>query len=294
MVAQAEGIDNFPEGRPASRIDEESYRCHRGVPPPARRLVEEHMEIVTVGRYVPAVLIIDDDQRVRSCVRRALEPTARVVEAEDGERGLTILEQRARRGRVDRVLADYRLPRRSGLEILQTTKRSWPWIRVVIITGFGSEDLAVEALRAGASDYLKKPVQLDALTKTVAALTGTAGDSADRSTRPPAAHPSIRRALAFMGDHFAETISLADAARAAGLSRFHFCRLFHDETGLPFHEYLHRLRVNRAQVLLADQYLRVSEIAYAVGFNDLSHFDRTFRKLVGHSPREYRTSLRCA
>jgi AraC-like DNA-binding protein len=61
-----------------------------------------------------------------------------------------------------------------------------------------------------------------------------------------------------------------------------------------FHEHLLQLRVSRAQALLSDRHLTVSEVAYSVGFNDLSHFDRTFRRIVGRSPTEYRTSLKCA
>ena len=97
-----------------------------------------------------------------------------------------------------------------------------------------------------------------------------------------------------MRAHFAEPISLSGVAREAGLSRFHFSRLFHHEIGTPSHEYLQDLRVSRAKALLANRYLRVSEVAYAVGFNDLSHFDRTFRKMVGRSPSEYRALLQCA
>jgi AraC-like DNA-binding protein len=71
-------------------------------------------------------------------------------------------------------------------------------------------------------------------------------------------------------------------------------RLFHHETGVPFHEHLHDLRVTQAKALLANRYRRVSEIAYAVGSNDLSHFDRTFRRMVGYSPSEYRRSMAMA
>lgn len=87
---------------------------------------------------------------------------------------------------------------------------------------------------------------------------------------------------------------LAVVAREAALSRFHFCRLFRRETGIAFHDYVHELRVRYAKALLADRQLTVTEVAYRVGFNDLSHFDRTFRRLVGASPTEYRASLRCA
>jgi YesN/AraC family two-component response regulator len=253
------------------------------------------------SRYLPGVLVVEDEVRVRSFLRAALEQTVRVVEAEDGERALAILQTQPY-GPIDLALVDYLLPKCSGIEVLQLTRQRWPWIPVVILTGYGSEDLAVQALRAGASDYIKKPIALDALMKAVAVLktVGAKGEPSsattcnDRSAQARVTHPDIRRALVFIGDHFADVITLADVAREARLSRFHFCRLFHYETGTPFHEYLRDLRVSRAKALLADRYLTVSEVAYSVGFNDLSHFDRTFRKRVGRSPTQYRASLQCA
>lgn len=259
------------------------------------------MRMVTGGRRVPGVLVVDDEPLVRSFLRDALEARARVVEAKDSEQALEILQAHAGEY-VDLVLVDYVLPTRSGLELLQITKQSWPWLPVVLLTAFGSEELAVQALRGGASDYLRKPIQLDALLKIVGTLTARSKRASESDKTAGAArsearavHPNIERALIFMRKHFARTITLTDVAREAGLSRFHFCRLFHHETGVPFHKYMHALRVTQAKALLAaDRYLRVSEVAYAVGFNDLSHFDRTFRRMVGHSPSEYRKSVRCA
>ena len=258
------------------------------------------MKSVTVGRYVPGVLVVDDEPLVRSFMRDALAARARVVEAEDGEQAIEILHRWAR-DTIDLALVDHVLPKRSGLEVLQVTKRNWPWLPVVLLTGFGSEELAVKAWRAGASDYLRKPIQLQVLLKVVAALTarpprepGSAKTASDEIGDAPAIHPNVCRGLAFMREHFAEAITLTDVAREAGLSRFHFCRLFHHETGVPFRDYLHDLRVTRAKALLADRYLRVTEIAYSVGFNDLSNFHRTFRRVVGRSPGEYRRSLQSA
>ena len=248
----------------------------------------------------PAVLIVDDDARVRSVLRAGLEENALVLEAADGDQAFEILEERARGNLdLDLMLVDYVLPRRSGLEVLRLTKHSWPWIPVVMITGFGSEEFAVQALRAGASDYLNKPIQLDTLRKMVRALISPRAAPAgrnvaiavDRNDKERVAHPSIRRAIAFVREHFTEEIRLADVAREAGLSRFHFCRLFHRETGVSLRAYLHELRVSRAKALLADRHLTVTEVAYTVGFNDLSHFDRMFSRMVGRSPTEYRRSL---
>jgi len=237
----------------------------------------------------PTVLIVDDEMLTRSFLRVALEALARVVEAKDGEQALDIL-QGPTGTTIDLVLLDHVLPRFSGLELLRVAKRLWPSIPVVMITGFSSEELAVDALRAGASDYLKKPIALDALTSTVAHFVVSRGTNA----AAPAGHPNIRKALTFINDHFAEEITLKDAAREAGLSRCHFCRLFRRETGVTFLSYLLSFRVRRAKALLADRYLRVTEVAYAAGFGDLSHFDRTFRRVVGRSPSEYRASLKTA
>lgn len=255
------------------------------------------MKSVAVRLYVPGVLVVDDEPLVRSLLRDALAARARVVEAEDAEQAIEILQGRARET-IDLALVDHVLPKRSGLELLQITKREWPWLPVVLITGFGSEELVLKALRGGASDYLRKPIQMKALLEIVGALTaqphvapGFVKTRGDLDGHARAVHPNIHKGLAFMREHFAEAITLTDVAREAGLSRFHFCRLFHHETGVPFHEHLHDLRVTQAKALLANRYRRVSEVAYAVGFNDLSHFDRTFRRIVGYSPSEYRRSM---
>src|SRR5207245_11720750 len=109
-------------------------RCHSRTP-----LRLTFMNSTTIGRYLPALLIVNDEALIRSFLRSALETTARVIEAEDGEQALEILRVRTE-ATVDLVLVDHPLPKRSGLEVLQVTKRCWPWIPVVMITGFSSED----------------------------------------------------------------------------------------------------------------------------------------------------------
>jgi YesN/AraC family two-component response regulator len=249
------------------------------------------MDLMTFPRYVPGVLVVEDDPSVRSFLRTALEQNARVVDVEDGERAMAILRKRAGSD-LDLVLADYKLPKRSGLDILQLTKRRWPWIAVVIITGFGSEELAMQAVRGGANDYLKKPIRLEMLQRTVGALmsrrSATTSGTRPRTGGARVDHPAIREALTFLHDHFTEGITLTRLSREAGLSRFHFCRLFRRETGMLFHDYLQELRISRARILLEDNYLTVTDVAYAVGFNDLSYFDKAFRRRVGRSPMQYR------
>ena len=99
----------------------------------------------------------------------------------------------------------------------------------------------------------------------------------------------VRRAKDYIAGHQFEPIKLKEIARALNVSTFHFCRKFKQATGLTFVKYLSHVRIEEAKVLLHNKNLRVSEIAYEVGFQSLTHFNRIFHKLVGHSPTEYRS-----
>src|SRR5262249_9103371 len=142
---------------------------------------------------------------------------------------------------LDLVLIDHVLPGRSGLELLRLSKQRWPWVPVVLITGFGSEDLVIQALRAGADDYLRKPVDVADL-RQVALTCARAGSPvasiATSAASPERTHRGIRRALLFAQEPLAEPITLTQVAREAGLSKFHFCHLFRRQMGRSFRRYV--------------------------------------------------------
>jgi AraC-like DNA-binding protein len=87
-------------------------------------------------------------------------------------------------------------------------------------------------------------------------------------------------------------IDLEDTARQAGLSPFHFLRLFSDVLGVTPHQYLVRSRLRHAARLLTDDDIPVTDIAYDVGFGDLSNFVRTFHRAAGVSPTKFRQASR--
>lgn len=101
----------------------------------------------------------------------------------------------------------------------------------------------------------------------------------------------VTRARQFIEQHQGEDIGLGDVARAVHTSTFHFCKMFKKATGLTFTHYLSLSRVARAKKLLANPQLRISEIAYEVGFSSLTHFNRMFRRLAGLSPTAYRDTV---
>jgi AraC-like DNA-binding protein/ligand-binding sensor protein len=103
--------------------------------------------------------------------------------------------------------------------------------------------------------------------------------------------PVIARAKAFIRAHLAEPLSLGLVARAVNTSTFYFCKLFKRATGVNFTDYVSRLRIERAKELLLNPNRRVSEVAFEVGFQSLTHFNRVFKRVAGESPTEYRAHL---
>lgn len=106
--------------------------------------------------------------------------------------------------------------------------------------------------------------------------------------------PIIARARQFIREHYTEHITLGQVSDAVNTSRFYFCKQFRKGTGLRFIEFVSRTRIEKAKNLLLNPNLRISEIAFAVGFQSLTHFNRVFKGIVGQSPTRYRGKLPAA
>jgi AraC-like DNA-binding protein len=102
----------------------------------------------------------------------------------------------------------------------------------------------------------------------------------------------IWKARNFIEAHVSEELSLGKVARATNTSPNYFSEKFKEATGMNFVRYVARTRFEKAAAFLRERDLRVSEIAFATGFQSLSQFNRVFRKFAGKSPTEYRAALR--
>jgi two-component system, NtrC family, response regulator HydG len=110
------------------------------------------------------VLVVDDDQAVRETLSRTLERIGyQVVLAEDGQAGL----DRLRQGGIHILLADLKMPKLSGQELLRAAKTIAPDVEVILITGHGTVEDAVEAMKEGAYDFITKPFRRVQLEKTM-------------------------------------------------------------------------------------------------------------------------------
>lgn len=110
---------------------------------------------------------------------------------------------------------------------------------------------------------------------------------------PPKETERLRRIYSFVETHFQTEINPKDVAEIVNLSLPAFCRYFKKMTHQTFTEFVNDYRINHARVMLL-QNINVAEVAYECGFNNLSHFNRTFRKLTHQSPGEYRRQFSTA
>lgn len=103
--------------------------------------------------------------------------------------------------------------------------------------------------------------------------------------------PVIRKAREYIQEHQGDKLTLGEVARAVNMSSFYFCKMFKKVAGINFTDYVARVRIEKSKNLLLNPNLRVSEIAFEVGFQSLTHFNRVFKKVLGQSPTEYRAQL---
>ena len=111
----------------------------------------------------------------------------------------------------------------------------------------------------------------------------------------PATARDRRRAVEsalWIDAHADSTVDLESTAKTAGVSQFHFLRLFSNVLGVTPHQYLVRARLRRAAKLLADDTRPITSVAFDAGFGDLSNFVRTFHRAAGVSPRRFRDAAR--
>lgn len=128
-----------------------------------------------------------------------------------------------------------------------------------------------------------------ALFAEVAVLLGRAENAAGSAVPSPhSLHHKVSEIAAYLRERYKDSVTLEETARHFYMSSSYLSRIFHRLTGFHFREYIIHIRVREAQRLLAGSRLKIQEIALAVGFEHLSHFNKTFKKATGLTPMQYR------
>ncbi len=177
-------------------------------------------------------------------------------------------------------------------EVFEKKPEETDFDRVIeLLEPLGYSSQRLEALHAA---YFDTPVVEGPRYEGVVALLATFAEHLQRHVEEQllveenSEPESVRRAKTFIQGNYRESIHLPVVAAHAGVSQHHFSRIFKSATGLSFTDYVARCRVRRAKEELLKPNARVTEVAFDVGFQSLSQFNRSFARLAGETPTRFR------
>lgn len=244
------------------------------------------------------ILIVEDEAIIAADLRELLEDLGYDVgsiaaSVEEAERELE-------RQSYDLMLVDIVLSgERDGIDLAQLTRRRFD-LPLVFITSHADPGTVRRARAVKPEGYLVKPFSREEVFAAVEialshAAKGEAAESAQAKEEPSGAQESgglpafrLRRVKSYVNQNFGDDLSLDAMAEVAGMSKYHFCRLFRQSAGVTPYQYLLGVRVDRAKRLLQETEDSIGDIAEQVGFNSQSQFNRAFRKLAGTTPAAFR------
>jgi AraC-like DNA-binding protein len=254
------------------------------VKPLSREILLETINAMRPPGARGPVLIVDDDPQALalygSLATSAL-PGYPVHTVESGEAALALIAQET----PSLVILDLFMPGIDGFMVLEQM-RLQPRTRrvpVVVITGkvLSFEDIQRldHALVTLHSKDILSPDEMTASFHRALAET---------EVLPQQTSVVVKHAIAYLNQNYDHPLSRRELASTVGVSKDYLSHIFHQELGISPWEYLHRYRIKQAKTLLLNSNESISNIAAQVGFNDLSYFNRVFRKHVGCSPRIFR------
>ena len=227
------------------------------------------------------LLLVDDDREFREELKECLDDYD-VIEASGGTEALKLLK---RPNEIDLIILDVMMPGLRGTQVLKEIKARYPEQKVIILTGFSSKDVAIDALKGRADEYLEKPLDIFRLKAAIAGLLAEKERSVAPEDRSIAG--KIARVRRFLERNWHKKVCLKDVSLAVGLSDKYLSRLFKAETGVCFNDYALKVKMSKAKKLLAKNW-PVGEVAGRLGYQNAESFIRVFKKLAGRTPADYR------
>jgi YesN/AraC family two-component response regulator len=224
-----------------------------------------------------SILIIDDDIVFCEELRETLQDYQTQL-ALDPQKALRILEAP---NSVDLILLDVRLPGMKGTDLLKVLKERYPEIPVIIMTGFGSKDVILSALRNRSDEFIEKPIKVKELMTMIRRLLESKPQRKEFSR-------DIEYVRYYLQKNIDKKVELEDIARLIGYSTKYMSRYFLQETGTRFNDYRLNIKMDKAKEYLEETPYRIKQIAYMLGYENSESFVRMFKKKTEMTPSEYR------
>ncbi|MEF9941512.1 MAG: response regulator [Lachnospiraceae bacterium] len=243
------------------------------------------------------VVIIDDEPIIVEGLSRSI-PWERwdcevVATANDGVEGQEVI----RKETPHIIFSDIAMPGLDGLTMVAGLKSEFPNMQISILTGFRDFDYAQQAIRLGVTRFLLKPSNMDEIEEAVEIMTSNLKEKQIVSSPAEETHDNtassfiVKNALQYLQENYEQKITLCELAEKVYVSQWHLSKLLNKHTGHNFSEVLNHIRIEQAKELLKNPALRIGDIAEQVGFLDMAHFSRVFKKMSGTSANEYRNTI---
>jgi signal transduction histidine kinase/DNA-binding response OmpR family regulator len=237
------------------------------------------------------ILIVDDNPDLRQFISQYLSANYQILEAANGEQGFAFAVKHL----PDIIISDVTMPGMSGMELTEKLKAhpETTSIPVLLLSAQTTKRDVVAGFASGADDYLTKPFDTSELVMRINVLLKNYKDK-------PISTPELSKELSQLatnGDDFGTKLhkhifenignsqfSIEQLAELMHMSKETLRRKCNQLTNLSTAAYINLLRIQQAKLLLEDQQLNVSEVAYAVGFDSLAYFSKNYKKNYGVSP----------
>ncbi len=245
----------------------------------------------------PQVLVVEDNADLRAFIIDSLGTEFKFHEAENGKQGLTIATEQI----PDMIISDVMMPEMDGMEMTKHIKEDirTSHIPLILLTAKSGEDSKLEGLSKGADDYLTKPFNKQELLLKVRNGTARMQKLREKMKSEVLSSAPTEKVLS-QDEQFLnkvketiiermsdEQLSVESLADDLGMSRVQLYRKVSALTGMAVNELIRKLRLQRAAQLLRQNWGPVSQVAYEVGFSNLSYFSKVFKDEFGALPSSY-------
>ncbi len=248
------------------------------------------------------VIIIDDEdiivQGLKKVVNWAKYGCEVVATASDAKSGA----QAIRENNPDILFTDIKMPNMDGLTMLAGLKGEFHNLQITVLTGYRDFEYAKRALHLGVTRFLLKPSKMNELEEALQVMTenldklqpGAPEEQKESEEEHHDGNPAnsfiVRSALQYIEVHYAEKLTLTELAEKTYVSQWYLSKLLNKYTNKSFCDLLNQTRIKKAKKLLKDPSLKIHEVSDMLGFNDVTHFSKIFKKIEQVSPNEYRNS----
>ncbi|MDQ0218701.1 AraC family transcriptional regulator [Peribacillus cavernae] len=241
------------------------------------------------------LLIVDNDQHARNEISSIISESKynflSIYEASTVQRGLLLLKQ----SQPSALIIDLSLPDMDGIKFGRTALQLYPSLPIIVVTQLKMFELAQQAMNSGFSSYLLKPLSKNELLETfdrvltpeISSAVNQVINKGSGSFITDLKNP-IESAIQFIQLNYGESLTLKQISNQVYLSPSYFSRLFKEDTGMTFVEYVSFVRVQKAKGMLRLSSLPIEVIANNTGFANSSYFATAFKKIVEKTPSEYR------